>query len=45
MVGVVLAVSIILLVPVCYWVAKWLSKLAFGRHLEALHARIEELRS
>jgi hypothetical protein len=45
MVGVVLAVSIIVLVPVCYWAAKWLSKVAFGRHLAALRVRIEELRS
>jgi hypothetical protein len=43
MVGVVLAVSIMVLVPVCYWAAKWLSKVAFGRHLEALHARIRDL--
>lgn len=44
-VGVLLAVCIIVLVPVCYWVAKLLSKVAFGRHLQALHGRIEELRS
>lgn len=40
-----LAVCIIVLVPACYWTAKWLFKVAFGKHLEALHARIAELRS
>jgi hypothetical protein len=44
-VGVVLAISILVLVPLCYYVTRWLSKLVFGRHLSALHQRIEELRS
>ncbi len=44
-VGVVLASCILVLVPLCYFVTKWLSKLVFGMHLSALQQRIEELRA
>lgn len=44
-VGVVLAICILVLVPLCYYVTKWLSKLVFGRHLSSLQQRIEELRA
>jgi hypothetical protein len=44
-VGVVLAICILVLVPLCYYVTRWLSKLVFGRHLSALQQRIGELRS
>ncbi len=38
-----LAVCIIILVPLGYWVAKWMTKVAFGKYVDQLKERIDEL--
>lgn len=40
-----LTIIILVLVPVCYFAARGLSRWVFGRHLSALEQRIEELRT
>ncbi len=38
-------ITIAVLVPLCYYLAKWMNKIAFGRHLEQLKKNIDELKS
>lgn len=38
-----LAISIIVLVPACYYLARWMSNYSFGKHLNALQENIREL--
>lgn len=38
-----LAISIIVLVPACYYLARWMSNYSFGKHLTALQENIREL--
>jgi len=40
---VALAISIIVLVPACYYLARWMCKYSFGKHLDALQENIREL--
>jgi hypothetical protein len=38
-----LAISLVVLVPTCYFFAKWMFHMSFGRKLKELHAQIEQL--
>lgn len=38
-----LLISIIVLVPACYYLAKWMCKYSFGKHLDAMKENIREL--
>jgi hypothetical protein len=38
-------VVIAILTPACHYLAKWMNKVAFGKHLEALQKNIQELES
>ncbi len=38
-----LVISIIVLVPACYYLARWMCKYSFGKHLDALKENIREL--
>lgn len=38
-----LSVSLVVLVPACYWLARWMFNYSYGRHLQKLKATIEEL--
>lgn len=40
----VLATSIAVFVPLSFWFAKWMFKQAFGKHLDVLKQRIDELK-
>lgn len=40
-----LIVSIIILVPLSYLLAKWMTKVAFGKYIDQLKVRIDELES
>lgn len=42
-VWVALLIAIAVLVPACYYMAKWMCKHAFGKHLDTLMKNIEEL--
>ncbi len=42
---VALVVTIIILVPVCYYLAKWMCNYSFGKHLKALQQNILDLES
>lgn len=42
---IMLFVSIIILVPLSYWLAKWMNKVAFGKYVDQLEKRIEELQA
>ena len=37
-------ITIAVLVPACFFLAKWMNRLAFGRHLEQLKKNIDELK-
>ncbi len=39
----VLGVTLVVLVPLCYYGAKWMFNFAFGKHLKRLKATIDEL--
>jgi uncharacterized membrane protein YoaK (UPF0700 family) len=43
MVWLILLVTIIVLVPLCYYLAKWMSNYAFGKHLKSLQQNIFDL--
>jgi predicted neutral ceramidase superfamily lipid hydrolase len=43
LVWLILLITIIVLVPLCYYLAKWMSNYAFGKHLKALQQNIQEL--
>jgi hypothetical protein len=43
LVWLILLVTIIVLVPLCYYLAKWMSKYAFGKHLKSLQQNIFDL--
>jgi uncharacterized membrane protein len=45
LVQIILVVVIVVLVPLGYWLAKWMNKVAFGNHLNKLKENIEELKS
>jgi hypothetical protein len=38
-----LAITLIILVPLSYWLAKWMTKVAFGKYVDQLKERIDEL--
>jgi uncharacterized membrane protein YhdT len=38
-----LAIMIVILVPLGYWLAKWMTKVAFGKYVDQLKERIDEL--
>jgi hypothetical protein len=40
-----LIIAVIVLVPACYYLAKWMFKCSFGKHLQALKDNIDELES
>jgi hypothetical protein len=40
---VALAITVIVLTPVCYFLAKWMFKVAYGKHMISLKAIIDEL--
>ncbi len=40
-----LLIALVVLVPLCYWLAKWMSKKAFGSYAEQLKRNIEMLKS
>jgi hypothetical protein len=42
---VMLIISILVLVPLSYWLAKWMNKKAFGQYVDQLEKRIEELQA
>ena len=39
----ILSAVIIILTPLCHWLAKWMNKVAFGKYLNQLKENIEEL--
>ena len=39
-----LLIAITILVPCCFYLAKWMSRKSFGRHLDALKENIEALK-
>lgn len=39
-----LLICLVVLVPACYWLAKWMFKEAFGKHLDELKQNIDELK-
>ncbi len=39
----VLLITIIILVPACYYLARWMFRFSFGKHLDALLQNIKEL--
>ena len=43
MVIVALLISIAVLVPACYWLARWMFNYSFGKHLKALNENIKAL--
>lgn len=42
-VQIVLGVAILVLVPLCYLLAKWLNKMAFGKYVAQIKERIDDL--
>ena len=40
---VALAIAVIVLTPACYFLANWMFKIAYGKHMESLKAIIDEL--
>lgn len=38
-----LLIALLVLVPACYYLAKWMFKISFGKHLKALNKNIQEL--
>lgn len=38
-----LAITLIILVPACYYLAKWMSNYSFGKHLKSLQQNIKDL--
>ncbi len=40
-----LVATIIILVPICYYLAKWMCNYSFGKHLKALQQNIQDLES
>ncbi len=38
-----LGISLLVMVPLCYLLAKWMFKISFGKHLVGLRQRIDEL--
>ena len=40
-----LLIALIILVPLCFYLAKWMSKKAFGKYAEQLKQNIEMLKS
>jgi hypothetical protein len=36
-------ITIVVLVPVCYYLAKWMNHLSFGKHLKTLQQNIKDL--
>ncbi|MBI1343458.1 MAG: hypothetical protein GC171_11045 [Terrimonas sp.] len=38
-----LLVSLLVLVPLCHWMAKWMFRLAYGKHLQQLKENIDAL--
>lgn len=41
---IILVIAIIILVPVCHYLAKWMSKKSFGQYADMLKMNIDELR-
>jgi hypothetical protein len=39
-----LLICLVIIVPACYWLAKWMFKQAFGKHLDVLKQTIDELK-
>jgi hypothetical protein len=40
---IILAVTILVLVPLCYYGARWMFNFAYGKHLEKMKLLIDEL--
>lgn len=40
----ILSAVIIILTPLCHWLAKWMNRMAFGKYLGQLEKNIEELK-
>ncbi len=40
---IILLITIIILVPACYYLAKWMFKIGFGKHLNALQQNIHDM--
>jgi uncharacterized membrane protein len=40
---IILLIAIVILVPICYYLAKWMCKYSFGKHLDQLQQNIKEL--
>jgi hypothetical protein len=38
-----LGITLLVLVPLCYWMAKWMNRVAFGKLIKQLKERIDEL--
>lgn len=45
LVQIIMVVVLLVIVPLAYWLAKWMNKVAFGKHLNKLKENIEELKS
>jgi hypothetical protein len=39
------AIILVVLIPACYYLAKWMNRKAFGDHLEKLKANIDQLKN
>jgi len=39
----ILGITLLLILPLCYYLAKWMHKVTYGKHLEKLKMMIEEL--
>jgi ABC-type branched-subunit amino acid transport system permease subunit len=40
---IILIIVIIILVPLCYLLAKWMTRVTFGKYIDALKEKIDEL--
>jgi hypothetical protein len=38
-----LAIMLVVLVPLSYWLAKWMTRVAFGKYVQQIKERIDEL--
>ncbi|MTI41454.1 hypothetical protein [Fulvivirga lutimaris] len=41
----ILSAVLIVLAPLCHWLAKWMNRMAFGKYLDQLEKNIEELKN
>ncbi|MFK7922607.1 MAG: hypothetical protein AB8H47_11660 [Bacteroidia bacterium] len=40
-----LVLTLVIMTPLCHWLARWMNKIAFGKHLDQLEENIEMLES